>query len=197
MSSVTKRPPIKGYTKKNHKDHHSSSQSKPETNQNLSSFMFVPPLKPHQPQLSSTGQSHDSIILKRLEDMTRRMDLLQNTQSLSSATQFLQSQSTPSPAPLPSHHQSLQLAQHHQRQPSPPQIFQPQPPSSYQSSSLHTSPRPMDLKTSFSPKKDYSPSPQEAFANKVYHQYPTHTPQQHQQQHSLDHHVSSSLLLLS
>ena len=153
--------------------------------------MFVPPLKPLQPQQqSSSGQSHDSIILKRLEDMTRRIDLMQNTQSLSSATQFLQSQSTSSPLPLPSHHQSLQPPQHHQRNPTPPppsQVFQPQPPSSYQSSSHNSSPRPLDLKPSYSPNKEHYLSTQEAFANKVYHQYPT--PHHHEQHHPPDIHV--------
>lgn len=161
MSSVTKRPPIKGYTKKLQKENN-NNPSKPETivmngKDNISNFMFAPPMRP-----TSTAQSHDSIILKRLEDMTRRMDLMQNNQSLSSATQLLQAQaqSTPRQQPL--------------------QLFQPQPPS-YQSQPFNNSPRPFELKpTSLSPQRQqYS---QEAFANKVYQ----HTPRLEQ---TLDHNV--------
>jgi hypothetical protein len=138
MSNVTKRPPIKGYTKKLNKDQ--LHQLKPETNHQttVGNFMFAPPMRP-------SGQSHDSIILKRLEDMTRRMDLMQNNQSLTSATQLMQSQTQSSQSPSPP--RSLQ------QQPQQ-QLYQPQPPS-YQSQSQHmSSPRLFDLKPiSFSPQR--------------------------------------------
>jgi hypothetical protein len=224
MSSVTKRPPIKGYTKKINKDQ--PHQLKPETNNAVvGNFMFAPPMRP------TGGPSHDSIILKRLEDMTRRMDLMQNNQSLTSTTQLMQSQITsqsPSP-PRPLQPQS-------QSQP----LYQPQPPSSYQSQSQHmNSPRSFDLKPiSFTPQRPFEsnsssgesyaqredfpnhlsqftprdeqsvsqsqpPLPSQSQSQQVQHQqqhqqqFHQHQHHRHQQQqnHYIDHQVHPSLLL--
>eukprot|EP00602_Paraphysomonas_sp_CaronLab_P011914 CAMPEP_0185042028 /NCGR_PEP_ID=MMETSP1103-20130426/42050_1 /TAXON_ID=36769 /ORGANISM="Paraphysomonas bandaiensis, Strain Caron Lab Isolate" /LENGTH=1155 /DNA_ID=CAMNT_0027582013 /DNA_START=42 /DNA_END=3509 /DNA_ORIENTATION=+ len=63
---------VKGYSKK----------QKPETSNKH--YMYAPPMRPQN------TDSHDSLILRRLEEMTRRIDLMQNAQTLSSTSQVLQ-----------------------------------------------------------------------------------------------------------
>jgi hypothetical protein len=160
--STTKRPPVKGYKK--------VTNQKPESSPSPS-LMFVPPMRSTGGGggtgiggggIAIGGPSHDSIILKRLEDMTRRMDLMQNNQNLNAATQLIQSQSQPpgpSQPPLfqPQQYQAAtyqanhQSIQHSHHQPQPPVSFQPQPPS-FQPM-LNSSPRHLELVSALSPLK--------------------------------------------
>ena len=83
---MTSRRPVKGYVKKQ-KDapRPVPIQSAQEPTKN---FLFAPQMqvRQHHP---GPAPPQESMLLQRLEEMTRRIDLMQNSQKLSSTTQLL------------------------------------------------------------------------------------------------------------
>lgn len=96
---MTSRRPVKGYVKKQKaetpKVSGSQSQGPPKN------FLFAPQMQSRlQQQPPGPVPPQESMLLQRLEEMTRRIDLMQNSQKLSSTTQLLpQSQSPHRPMP--------------------------------------------------------------------------------------------------
>jgi chromosome segregation ATPase len=116
---------VKGYVKKQKPD---VSRPAPSPSQEpIKNFLFAPQVQLRQQQPAGPVPPQESMLLQRLEEMTRRIDLMQNSQKLSSTTQLLPGSNSP-------------------HRPMPPQ---------FQTSAVNMAPRPqLDMRQSeFSPSK--------------------------------------------
>lgn len=136
---MSNRRPVKGYVKKPQKTEGGQGSQQG----NSKNFMYAPQLRQPAPAAPPVP-AQDSLILQRLEEMTRRIDLMQNSAKLSATTQLIPRVS--------------------QQQVQPPQRYQ-------QASTINMSPRHIGAPSPTKLSMSYDDSPNDRYDGMSYQQF--------------------------